>query len=199
MNFLAHIYLSFNDSEISLGNFFADHVKGNNYLIFPEKVQKGILLHRAIDTFTDNHPIHKKSCKRLYSQYRHYSRVIVDIYYDHFLAVAWRQYSTVDLYPFTLDFYQLLQDNYPLLPTKTKTMMPFMIKDNWLFNYQNINGIKAVLEGMDRRTQLKSEMSRAHLDLQRDYHYFQNDFSDFFPELITFSKSKFNDLCDTFS
>ena len=90
MNFLAHIYLSFGDDEITLGNFFADHIRGNKFKHFPEKIQKGIVLHREIDTYTDAHPIAKQSSRRLHANYSHYSRVIVDIFYDHFLAKNWK-------------------------------------------------------------------------------------------------------------
>ena len=86
MNYLAHIYLSNEEEEITLGNFIADGVKGKKYVQFPLGIQQGILLHRAIDSFTDAHPIVRKSTKRLHKKYGHYSGVIVDILYDHFLA-----------------------------------------------------------------------------------------------------------------
>ena len=80
MNFLAHIYLSFNDDEIAIGNFIADSIPGNKIDHLPERIQKGVLLHRDIDTYTDSHHIPKLSSRRLHKNYRHYSRVIVDIY-----------------------------------------------------------------------------------------------------------------------
>ncbi|MEX0290603.1 MAG: DUF479 domain-containing protein, partial [Flavobacteriaceae bacterium] len=93
MNFLAHIYLSFGDDEITIGNFIADSIRGKKYKHLPERVQKGVILHRAIDTFTDAHPTVRQSSKRLHENYSHYSRVIVDIFYDHFLAKNWKNYS----------------------------------------------------------------------------------------------------------
>ena len=107
MNFLAHIYLSFDDDMITLGNFFADHIRGNKFKHFPVQIQRGIQLHREIDTFTDSHPIAKQSSKRLHKNYSHYSRVIVDIYYDHFLAKHWSDYSEVSLKEYVENFYQL--------------------------------------------------------------------------------------------
>ncbi|MEM9075999.1 MAG: acyl carrier protein phosphodiesterase [Bacteroidota bacterium] len=194
MNFLAHIYLSFNDPEITLGNFFADHVKGNKFKHFPERIQKGILLHREIDTFTDSHPIAKQSSKRLHKNYSHYSRVIVDIFYDHFLAKNWPQYSPVPLDEFVTDFYDLLQENFELLPLGTQRMMPYMISDNWLYNYANLDGITNVLNGMNRRTQNRSKMNFAIVDLKESYGAFEQEFTDFFKELITFSRLKFEHL-----
>lgn len=196
MNFLAHIYLSFNDPEITLGNFFADHIRGNKFKHLPIKVQKGILLHRNIDTFTDAHPITKQSSKRLHKNYSHYSRVIVDIYYDHFLAKNWNTYSDVPLTEFVENFYTLLEENYDLLPLSTKRMMPYMITDNWLYNYSNLEGISKVLNGMNRRTNNRSKMNFAIIDLEEYYEDFEKEFTAFFKELITFSRLKFNELCE---
>ena len=196
MNFLAHIYLSFDDDEITLGNFFADHIRGNKYKHFPEKIQKGILLHREIDTYTDSHPIAKQSSKRLHKNYSHYSRVIVDIFYDHFLAKNWSDYSNVPLEDYVEDFYDLLEENFEILPLGTKRMMPYMIADNWLLSYADLSGISKVLNGMNRRTKNRSKMNFAILDLEEHYDAFENEFVNFFEELITFSRQKFISLCE---
>jgi acyl carrier protein phosphodiesterase len=120
MNFLAHIYLSFGNDEITLGNFIADSIRGNKHKHLPINVQKGIMLHRAIDTFTDAHPTVRKSTKRLHKNYSHYSGVIVDIFYDHFLAKNWEQYSDTPLDVFVEQFYDLLEENYTILPDGIK-------------------------------------------------------------------------------
>ncbi len=194
MNFLAHIYLSFNDKEVMLGNFIADSIRGNKFEHFPERVQKGILLHREIDTFTDAHAIPKKSSKKLHRNYGHYSRVIVDIYYDHFLAKNWIQYSEEPLAEFVDRFYDLLEESYPMLPDGIKRMMPYMISDNWIYNYSKLDGISRVLTGMDRRTANKSKMNFAILDLKEHYDIFEEEFFDFFEELMVFSKQKYLSL-----
>lgn len=191
MNFLAHIYLSFGDDEITLGNFMADSIRGNKFKHLPERVQKGIFLHRQIDTFTDTHPIPKKSSKKLHKNYGHYSRVIVDIYYDHFLAKNWNTYTDESLAVFVDRFYDLLEDNYAILPDGVKRMMPYMISDNWLLNYANLEGIGKVLNGMNRRTKNKSRMNFAIVDLEEHYDAFEAEFTAFFKELIGFSKRKF--------
>jgi acyl carrier protein phosphodiesterase len=194
MNFLAHIYLSFDDEEITIGNFIADSIRGNKFDHLPERVQKGIFLHREIDTFTDSHSIPKISSKRLHKNYSHYSRVIVDIFYDHFLANNWTRYSDIPLDVFVEDFYDLLEENYAILPDGVKRMMPYMISDNWIYNYSKIEGIAKVLNGMNRRTKNKSKMNFAILDLEEHYEAFENEFTDFFEELITFSRQKFISL-----
>lgn len=191
MNFLAHIYLSFNDDEITIGNFIADSIRGNKYKHLPERIQKGIKLHRFIDTFTDAHPTVRKSTKKLHENYGHYSGVIVDIFYDHFLAKNWSMYSDVPLAIFVDKFYDLLEDNYEILPDNTKHMMPYMIADNWIFNYSKLEGISKVLDGVNRRTKNKSKMNFAILDLEEHYLEFEKEFTSFFEELTVYSKQKF--------
>lgn len=196
MNFLAHIYLSFGDNEITIGNFIADSIRGNKYKHLPDRIQKGILLHREIDTYTDSHPIARTSSKRLHKNYSHYSRVIVDIFYDHFLAKNWQQYSDTPLELFVENFYDLLEANISILPDNTKRMIPYMISDNWLLNYAKMDGISRVLSGMNRRTNNKSKMNYAILDLEKDYDAFELEFTDFFKELETFSKQKYISICE---
>ena len=194
MNFLAHIYLSFGDDEIAIGNFIADSIRGNKIDHLPQRVQDGVILHREIDTFTDSHRIPKRSSKRLHKNYSHYSRVIVDIYYDHFLAKNWKKYSETPLKVFVNEFYDLLKENYSILPDGVQRMMPYMITDNWLYNYSKMEGIDRVLNGMNRRTKNKSNMNFAILDLEDHYTEFEKEFTSFFDELIVFSKQKYISL-----
>ncbi len=194
MNFLAHIYLSFDDPQLALGNFMADSIRGRKYNHLPEAVQKGIVLHRSIDTYTDAHPIPRKSSRRLHSRYSHYSRVIVDIYYDHFLARNWDQYYHEPLEAFVERFYALLRENRHLLPAGVQRLMPHMIRENWLASYAYLDGISRVLEGMNRRTGNKSGMQHAIEDLTLHYDSFGAEFESFFEELIIFSRHKIESL-----
>lgn len=194
VNFLAHIYLSFGDPQLTLGNFMADSIRGKRYLAYPEPLQKGVLLHRAIDSFTDTHPIPRQSSRRLHARYSHYSRVIVDIYYDHFLARNWQSYCETPLERYTADFYSLLSKNLHLMPDRVQRMAPYMIADNWLLSYRELEGIRKVLAGMNRRTGLQSGMDRAVEDLRAHYGAFQAEFTAFFEELIIFSKQKITSL-----
>lgn len=194
MNFLAHIYLSFDDDDITIGNFIADGIRANNYTHLPKRIQKGIILHRAIDTFTDAHPITRKSSKRLHKNYSHYSRVIVDIFYDHFLAKNWKNYSKVPLNIFVNEFYDLLEERYEILPEGIKRMMPYMITDNWILNYAKLDGIARVLNGMNRRTKNISKMNFAINELEEYYPEFESEFTAFFEELIVFSRKKYSSL-----
>lgn len=194
MNYLAHIYLSGEDPEVILGNFMADGIKGKKYLKYPPKIQKGILLHRFIDSYTDAHPTFKKSTKRLHENYGHYSGVIVDILYDHFLAHNWDEFSEVPLEQFTLNFYELLNDNYAMLPSRIQKMMPYMIADNWLLSYASIKGIGRILYQMNQRTKNRSKMNFAILELETYYEEFEAEFRSFFNELQQQCKQKLASL-----
>lgn len=190
MNFLAHIYLSGDNPKVKVGNFMADSIRGKKYEEYPQDYKNGILLHRAIDTFTDAHPTVRKSTKRLHANYSHYSGVIVDIFYDHFLAKNWKRYSDVPLPTYTDDFYDLLQEHYHILPINIKRMMPYLIADNWLLSYAKLEGISKVLNGMNRRTQNKSKMNYATEELQEYYGEFESEFTSFFEELREFSSEQ---------
>lgn len=194
MNFLAHIYLSGDNKEITIGNFIADGIRGKDYKKYPKAIQTGILLHRQIDTFTDAHKTVRQSTKRLHENYGHYSGVIVDILYDHFLAKNWKHYSNIPLADYIDDFYDTLEDNFSTLPQRIQKMMPYMIADNWLLSYASIEGIAKVLEGMNRRTKNRSQMNLAVNELQEFYNEFEDEFTRFFEELIQFSEEKLTEI-----
>ncbi|MES2851769.1 ACP phosphodiesterase [Flavobacterium sp. 120] len=190
MNFLAHIYLSGDNDLIKIGNFMADGIRGKHFESYPLEIQKGIILHRAIDTFTDAHPIFRKSTKRLHEKYHHYAGVIVDVFYDHFLAKNWNTYSDEKLDDFVARFYQSLHDNHINLSERTKGMMPYMIEHNWLVSYQTVEGINRILTQMDQRTKNESKMRFATNELSEFYPEFEEEFTNFFQELILFSNTK---------
>lgn len=190
MNFLAHIYLSGDNDLVKIGNFMADGIKGRQFENYPSQIQKGILLHRFIDSYTDSHPIVRNSTKRLHKNYHHYSGVIVDVFYDHFLAKNWNHYSDEDLEHYTNRFYQSLQINYDVLSERTKGMMPYMIERNWLMSYKTVEGIDKILTQMDGRTKNISKMRFSSNELLEYYADFENEFTIFFEDLRTESHQK---------
>jgi len=190
MNYLAHIYLSRDHELISIGNFMADSIKGNKYKNYPTDLQKGILLHRQIDSFTDAHEIVRKSKRRLNDRYGLYRGVVIDIFYDHFLAKNWKNYSDIPLDIYTQNFYEDLTRHFEVLPEKVKYMSKYLIRDNWLLSYAKLEGIQKVLEGMNRRTKDLGKMDLAINDLEEHYVDFEKDFQEFFDELMLFTDQK---------
>ena len=136
MNFLAHVFLSGDNPQLMIGNFIADFVKGRSLSDrYSAEIVRGIELHRAIDEFTDQHIVVQRSKDRLRPKYRHYSGVIVDMYYDHFLSKNWADFHPISLDDFAQRFYALLKANKSILPEAVQRMMPYMIRGNWFLNY----------------------------------------------------------------
>jgi len=184
MNFLAHLHLSGGSEEIMIGNFIGDFVRGNPEGVFGPQISQGIFLHRVIDEFTDRHEIVRESKAKLKNKYRHYSGVIVDIFYDHYLAANWETFSDIPLEKFAAKCYDTLNKNSEILPNKVNYMIKYMEKENWLLNYKYLEGIKRSLFGMSRRTKFDSKMDQAIKELELFYLDFQNEFMAFYPQLM---------------
>jgi acyl carrier protein phosphodiesterase len=187
MNFLAHVHLSGKNPDIMLGNFMGDFIKGRAYLqLYNADIIKGVELHRSIDEFTDSHATVTESKNRLRPKYRHYSGVIVDVFYDHFLAANWDRFHSQPLEQFAQQAYQTILDFKGVLPDELRHMMPYMINGNWLVNYRSLEGIHRSLSGMARRTPFQSRMEEAVIDLREHYKDFEKEFMEFFPQLDAF-------------
>lgn len=194
MNFLAHIYLSGDNDLLKIGNFMADSIRGHSYENYPAEVRKGILLHRAIDSFTDAHPIYRKSKHRLHEKYGHYSGVIMDIFYDHFLAKNWAHFSDEKLEDYAASFYRLLQKNHELLTEKIKSILPYMMARNWLLSYATLEGLEMILFQMDHRTKNRVAMHESIIEMKQYYTEFEQEFLLFFEELEQYCREKLEEL-----
>lgn len=182
MNFLSHIYLSGDNDNLKIGNFIADGIHGHPTEFHPE-IQKGIMLHRAIDSYTDAHPIFRQGTKRLHANYHHYAGVIMDIYYDHFLAKNWQNYHAMPLSDYSQEFYSLLNKNFDILPPRSQGMIPHMMQYNWLLSYASLEGIARTLMQMDHRTKKLSGMTTAINELQKFYTEYEQEFTVFFEDM----------------
>ena len=191
MNVLAHIYLSGDSEKIIIGNYIGDYVKGRDYLKYPEQIRKGIILHRHIDAFTDRHPVVHRSKIMFTRKYHKYAGVITDIIYDHFLTHEWDFFSRRPLESVTYNFYRALVNNYDLLPESVRKMMPFFIINNWIESYQTLKGIRQVLIALSRRSTLPNETRYAIRTVKKNYSSLQEDFMEFFPELIDYVEKDF--------
>ena len=188
MNFLAHAHLSGKNSDLLFGNFIADAVKGNASLKYKDGILAGITLHRQIDTFTDTHPIHKESRDLIRPHFGKFSGIVVDIYYDHFLAKQWDAYSDTPLDQYTSWVYKQVSKRFLQLPNRTKRILPFMISQNWLLNYANYQGLENIFHGMDRRTNYISGMDNAVEVLKINYEPLNTHFNKFYLELMEYVK-----------
>ena len=194
MNFLAHVYLSEDNFSLAIGNLIADRVKGKDLTNFSAMIQKGILLHRKIDTFTDHHPLFKECDSILFSIYRHYSRVIIDIYFDHFLASNWDKYNSKNLKVFSNEFYDALKIESENFPENIKNFSRTLIFYNWFDSYKTITDLELILTQMAQRTRFPSKLSASKKQLKGNYTYFYNHFSSFMEEVIDFTKNEIKNL-----
>lgn len=194
MNFLAHLKLSGDHEYTLLGNFIADHITGNKIKHLPQGVIDGILLHRKIDNFTDHHPVFAESRARLHPKYHKYAGVIADVFYDHFLAKNWNDYSEFHISSFTSYCYGVLLRNYNLLPSKSKKILPFFIMQNWLSSYAKMEGLRRSFHMLARRAKFKSNMEYVVDDLIDDYELYESEFKLFFPEIADFCQKELDIL-----
>lgn len=183
MNYLAHIYLSGDDEELMVGNYLGDHVRGKNFPNLTERMVDGIYLHRFIDTYTDSHSVVAKSKLRLRPGYNKYAAVIVDIFYDHFLAYNWNDYHYMSLPSFTQKSYGIIKKHYTVLPERSKLVINHMSEHNWLLNYAELTGMEKALIGISKRAKYKSNMEHSIQDLKAHYTEFENEFKLFFTDL----------------
>jgi acyl carrier protein phosphodiesterase len=188
MNYLAHLYLSGKDEGLIVGNFIADALKGRQDEDYPEHIRRGIDMHRAIDRFTDDHPLNAEARRRLHPFVHKYAGVVMDMYHDHFLASEWGSWSDIPLTRFTRNAYVVLSRKYFLLPPRSKRILPFMMKDDWLSSYALPEGLDQAFRGMARRTPFASGMEKAVEILKDQYPDFREVFRRFFPELIEFTE-----------
>lgn len=192
MNFLAHIYLSGNDEQIKIGNFIGDYIKGKAFHIYPDKIKEGILLHRYIDTFTDKNKYTSEAKLLFAPKYRKYSGIIIDIIYDHFLAGNWEQFSSIHLKDYIENFHQLLYKYQEMMPSDVQEMFPRLIRNQRLYSYRKIEGIKDVLSTMAKYTSLPDHSEFAIITLQENYGYLKNLFFKFFKEIIYYIETVHN-------
>lgn len=183
MNYLAHLYLSGNEPTLMIGNFIADHVKGKQFDLYSKEIQKGILLHRSIDAFTDQHAVVQQSKIILRPHFHKYAPVIVDVFYDHFLARDWMEYHPQTLEEYSNEVYQLMNKNNVMLPERARIMLSYMSQYNWLLSYASIDGMERALSGLASRTKFESRMEEAPQFLLQHYDLFKEHFKNFFNEL----------------
>ncbi len=194
MNYLAHAYLSFNNSGILVGNMISDFVKGKKQFDYPELVQKGIRLHRAIDTFTDLHPATKQAKAYFKPAVGTYAGAFMDVVYDHFLALDAALFAETGLQHFAEEVYRQLHEQNTLLPEKFARMLPYMSNRNWLFHYQYTDGIEKSFGGLVRRAAYLNDAGPAFTLFIKHYSELESAYHDFFPDVKKFALSQFDAL-----
>jgi acyl carrier protein phosphodiesterase len=190
MNYLGHLVLSGSDEKILLGNFLGDHVSNKTLHLYDLSIQKGIELHREIDLFTDTHPISRELRAKLFDQYRHRSRVILDLFYDHFLAADFGEFQSISLSDYVTKASDILEKQLHLMPESAKHYFMAMQKYGWLEGYASIDGIRLVLNQMSRRKDV--DLMGPSVEVLKKHHpYFRAHIHAFLHDVIAhFSVNK---------
>lgn len=191
MNYLAHAYLSFLDPEIMVGNLISDFVKGRKKFDYPPGIQKGIALHRAIDTFTDEHMATREAREIFRPHYRLYSGALMDVIYDHFLANDESEFSHSTLLAFSEQVYTTLEDHAIWLPERFHGMFPYMKSQNWLFNYREKWGTAKSLEGLVYRAAYLQESATAYRLFEEHYQLLSQYYRQFWADVRPFALQQY--------
>ena len=189
MNYLAHIRLAGDDPECMIGNFLGDFVKGR----LPEDcytpgIRRGIMMHRRIDAWTDSHEITRECARLISPERRRWGRVILDIFYDHLLAVNWESYSDESLRDFLDRAYGIILGAADIFPERSAARIITIIEDGWIEKYRSVSGLSVVFEGMSRRVRRKNPLSGSERELVAHYDEMNGHFNRFFPEILEYAK-----------
>ncbi|MBS1916390.1 MAG: DUF479 domain-containing protein [Bacteroidetes bacterium] len=192
MNYLAHAYLSFGYPELLVGNMISDFVKGKKKFDYSKGIQNGIMLHRAIDEFTDTHEATKEAKKYFKDDYGLYAGAFIDIVYDHFLSKDKNEFRGDALQQFSLKTYSQLQAFEPVFPERFQRMFYYMKTQDWLFHYQFAQGVKNSFNGLTRRAKYMNDYETAFDIFETNYDALKNCYEDFFPSVKNFTLKKIN-------
>jgi acyl carrier protein phosphodiesterase len=190
MNYLAHLYLADDTDESILGNLLGDFVKGFPKGRYSMAITSAIIFHRKVDSFTDAHPIPRSSRNRVSKRRRRFAGIIVDVCYDHFLARYWQHFAKSDLRSYTKRVYSVLDQNRALLPKRLQRILPKMVSEDWLNSYMSLNGVACALNRIAARLSRGNAFMSSVVEIESNYSVLEQDFLDFFPELITFAVAK---------
>lgn len=183
MNWLAHAFLSKRNIEFRVGNILPDLVSISEVKKFPSAYQEGVLCHRAIDRFTDAHPIVKGGISRMPPEYKRYGGVLTDVFYDHFLARHWLRFSSEGLDEFSRHFYEDLLLIGDELPRDIFAHFQRILTNRIFESYQNVAGVELALQRIDRRLKRPANLGAAVAILDEHYQLYESEFSAFFAEL----------------
>jgi len=183
MNYLMHLYLSGDDPETMVGNMMGDFVKGRLDERYPPGIRRGIELHRRIDSFAAGNPCFIRSKRRIDPSFRHYRGVLVDVFYDHFLARHWEEYRAMPYRDYVRECYKILAGYEEVLPERLRLLLPRIFTADWLLTYPHTEGVAAVLARMSKRVNRPNPLAEGIGELGLSYEGLLDDFRLFLPEI----------------
>lgn len=191
MNYLAHLLLAGEASADQVGGLLGDFVKGPLPCGLPRDLAAGVALHRQIDSFADAHPLFLQSRGRVSAERRRVAGIMVDLFYDHFLARHWSRFCPMPLPRFTQLMYARIAACHPYLPERLRNLLPRMRQDDWLAGYGQVDAVARALDNIARhRLRQPNTLLGAGEELLHHYEAFEADFLAFFPQALVFSANQ---------
>ena len=194
MNFLAHLYLSSPEPDALAGSLMPDLVRGPLPADAPDRIAAACRLHRHIDAFTDTHPLVAQSKNRIRAKHGRYAGVLVDIFYDHYLARDWMRFSNQSLTSYVSHVYESLDGVREHIPMNMHKALDRMIEQNWLECYAQVDGIRLTLErmsmGLSKRFNRPVVLGPAADELIEQGQALSDDFHAFFPQLVAYAQTR---------
>ncbi|NMG03194.1 ACP phosphodiesterase [Azoarcus taiwanensis] len=188
MNFLAHAWLAGDDPAHQLGGLMGDFVKGPLPAGLPTDIAAGVALHRRIDVFADGHPAFCRSRGRISPARRRAAGILVDMFYDHFLALHWSDFHPEPLPAFTARMYALMDAHHRMLPPRLAGQLPSMRKDDWLASYRSAEIVAFALDRMSSRLSRPEMLLGGAAELEKHYAGFEADFFEFVVDAKSFAR-----------
>ena len=189
MNYLAHFKLAENHPKLLVGNLLADHVKGRLVGQLEPGIESGIRLHRAIDAFTDSHPLVQSSRARFDYKYRRYGGIITDIVFDHFLALHWKHYDSRPLDIFCRDTTNEIIRYKGCLSDPARDQIERMIENKSMEHYVDPRFIRRSLVYLSKKLKRKNPLDSGYSQFKTFELTLKRDFFLFFPKLQDFAHS----------
>lgn len=192
MNHLAHLLLSGDAPQHQLGNLLGDFIRGSLrapalQAAYPPAVREGVALHRRIDSYTDAHPLHRRSRQRWPAPWRRYGGILTDVLYDHYLCRHWQRFVHAPLRAFTRRTYADLLAQRALMPAAASRYVTRLAAVDGLGAYANTESLARVLAALDARLRRPAGLPAALAILPALDAELEADFLAFFPELIAHS------------
>ena len=163
MNFLAHLLLAGDDEGLRLGAMLGDFVRGRQALAkFDDDIQRGIMLHRHIDAYTDSLSGVSELRSWFLPPFRRYGGIIIDLAFDYELANRWNRYSEISLEDFDQGVREMLARHDRELPERLKGFMRYADRRGLFAAYREESEILYSLKGVGRRLSRPNPLRRVH-------------------------------------
>ena len=190
MNYFAHLYFAQPTLESTVGNLLGDFAKGVDVKALPEAVQAGLQNHRAVDRFTDNHPVILELKRGFSPRRRRFAGIALDVYFDHLLMNHWSTFDSRSIEDVIQAYYARMLAGQALMPNaRMRSTTRRMVEHDWFGSYAEIDSIADALDRIASRIRFKNRFANAIEDIELNRGALQQGFLTYFPQLVEHVRS----------